>query len=543
LKKYTCFLLLLVFVFNNISAQTVFENSKSEVYPFLNRMSQKGLVEFNDIIQPITRSQISLVLITLSTKKATLSTTEQKELSFYLQEYGTSNLDTLKNEISFFKKDANKRWRTAKIQSENFDLNFEPNIGMATINVNGKSIQQISNGINLWGTIGATKQWAYQLYYRDYTETGDAKNNFRDQSPEQGRILVGTNNDHNSNYSELKANISYTWKTGAISFGKDNLIWGYGENGRIVLSDKSPSYPYIRLDYTPLKWLSFNYTHAWLNSNMVDSNASYNTYTGGVSGDRRDIFISKYVATHSITIKLIKGLTIALGESIVYSDKMDPGFLIPINLFKIYDNNRSNYSINAGSNGQYFFQISSRNQIKNTHLYLSSFIDEIRVSEIFNKAKSRNQLGYTIGGSVTDLFIPYLTLGTEYTRVNPFVYNNLIPAQQYSSYNYSLGDWMGNNFDRALFFAKYTPIPKLKLYARYQTIRKGGPGTIVQQYTAEPQPAFLSDYQKTRKDVFVEAKYEWINNLYLHASAQWMHQNNGLPNSTIYQFGISFGYK
>ncbi|MFM9709806.1 hypothetical protein, partial [Streptomyces galilaeus] len=81
---------------------------------------------------------------------------------------------------------------------------------------------------------------------------------------------------------------------------------------------------------------------------------------------------------------------------------------------------------------------------------------------------------------------PYLTLGTEYTHVNPFVYSNIIPAQFYTQFGYSLGDWMGNNFDRSMVFAKYTPIPRLRLYARYQHIRKGGPGTIQQQYLAEP---------------------------------------------------------
>ena len=71
---------------------------------------------------------------------------------------------------------------------------------------------------------------------------------------------------------------------------------------------------------------------------------------------------------------------------------MDPGFLIPINLFKTYDNNKSNYLINAGSNAQYFFQLSSRNQIKNTHLYFTSFIDEFRLSTALDAQKSRNQL-------------------------------------------------------------------------------------------------------------------------------------------------------
>jgi hypothetical protein len=240
----------------------------------------------------------------------------------------------------------------------------------------------------------------------------------------------------------------------------------------------------------------------------------------------------------------MKGLNIAIGESIVYSDKIDPGFLIPINLFKFYDNNRSNYLIEAGSNGQYFLSLSSRNQIKNTHLYSTLFIDEIKVSSLFNKTDSRNQLGFNFGGSITDVFIPYLSIGAEYTRVNPFVYSNLIPAQNYTSYNYSLGDWMGNNFDRAILFAKYTPIAKLKLIAHYQNIRKGGAGTIYEQYTAQPQPAFLFDYIKTRSDIFLQARYELINNIYLNTSLTLMQtkMDNGTSiKDNTYQLGISVG--
>jgi hypothetical protein len=254
--------------------------------------------------------------------------------------------------------------------------------------------------------------------------------------------------------------------------------------------------------------------------------------------------VQKYLATHSIEVEAMKGLNIAIGESIVYSDKMDPGFLIPINLFKFYDNNRSNYLIEAGSNGQYFLSVSSRNQLKNTHIYSTLFIDEIKVSSMFNKTKSRNQLAYNLGGSITDVFIPYLSLGAEYTRVNPFVYSNLIPAQTYSSYNYSLGDWMGNNFEKAILFAKYTPVSKLKLVARYQKIRKGGIGTIYEQYAVQPQPTFLFNYTKTRSDIFLQARYEYINNIYLSSSLTLMQiklANGNLVKENTYQLGISVG--
>jgi hypothetical protein len=539
LKKlfFTCLFILSFFI--HAISQNVWENTNTEVHPFLYRMAQKGFIEYNDLIKPINRVSIINALNTLKEKDTTLTAIEKQELQFYLQEYTRP----LNEQISLFKKDQNKRWRAGAIVSNDFELYIDPLLGINNFTGTNKNIQQLSNGFELWGTAGKNKNLGYQVYYRDYTETGTVNNNFREQSPTPGYIIVGAKYNK-INYTNIRANINYSFKKGNISFGKDNLIWGYGENSNIVLSNKAPSYPYIRLDYKPLSWLSFNYNHAWLNSNIPDSGLSYLTNSARLGNDARIVFVSKFLATHSIIINPMKGLDIALGESIVYSDKMDPGFLIPINLFKFYDNNRSNYLIEAGSNGQYFLSLSSRNQIKNTHLYSTLFIDEIRVSSMFNKTESRNQLGYNIGGSMTDLFIPYLTLGAEYTRVNPFVYSNLIPAQNYTSYNYSLGDWMGNNFDRAILFAKYTPMAKLKLLARFQKIRKGGAGTIFKQYEVQPQPAFLFDYIKTRSDLFFQARYEWINNIYLTSSYTYMQTkltNGSLVKDNSFQLGISVG--
>lgn len=496
-------------------------------------MAQKGLIQINDLIKPINRVDIQFALNELTLKKGQLTQIEKLELNFYFQEYKTFNSND--SVVQIIKKDINNRWRFFNVLNSDFELHADPIIGLNRITTDNKNTNQLSSGFEIWGSIGKNKNWGYQVYYRDFTETGNIISNNLNESPELGRILVGSQNNNSINYSDIRASLNYKFKNGNFSAGKDNFIWGYGENGNIVLSNKVPSYPYIRLDYNPIKWLSFNYTHAWLNSNITDSSLSYLNNSGRLENDKRIIFVQKYLATHSIQITPMKGLNLAIGESIIYSDKMDPGFLIPINLFKFYDNNRSNYLIEAGSNGQYFFSINSRNQLKNTHLYGSLFIDEIKVSAIFDKKEKRNQLGYTLGASLTDFLIPYLTIGTEYTRVNPFVYNNLIPSQTYTSYGFNLGDWMGNNFDRTILYVRYNLLPKLQLYGRIEKIRKGGIGSIYEQYAMQPQPVFLNNLLYNRTNWLLQVRYEWMNNLYLNGALQKFQDKN------IYQLGISFG--
>ncbi len=555
MKGFIAILLLTISL--QVTGQTVWENHNAPVYGYLSRMAMKGHIELNDIILPINRGKILEHLDTLQTKQ--LSAIEKKELGFYLQEYkaalnpfpgappltkGKNNPSSLSphaSSLSILKKDPFGRFRFLGVSNKDFKLFIDPIIGMQQTVGTPSQYRTLSNGINLWGQAG---RLGFQLYYRDFGLTGSGLKLLNQENPNTAFIELFNVDPNKLNHNEVKAHMSYSWKNGSISIGKDHLLWGYGESGKIVLSDRAPSFPYLRLDYQPLKWMSFNYTHAWLNSNILDTIRTYRTGTSGVIGDIRIRYIPKFMATHSVSFLPIKGLTLSIGESMLYSDKLDIGFLIPVMFFKPYDNNRSNYVINAGSNAQFFFQASARNLIKNTHFYSTVFIDEIRLSSIFNSQKARNQLGITAGMSMTDCLLPYLTIGAEYTRVNPFVYNNLIPAQNYSQYNYSLGDWMGNNFDRAVFLMKYTPIPKLRLEMRLQKIRKAGPGTLLQQYEAEPQPPFLFDFQKNRTDMSFNVQYEWLNNLYLFGRLLSTKQSPVNAISTKYRqlnIGMSYG--
>jgi len=542
LAKLCVVILCTQFFSAQLIGQTVWENHTKEVYNYLSRMAQKGTIDFNDNIRPLSRKYIADCLDSLSQKKDRLSPLEKQELSFYRKEYGNELAGAPKGageELQFLKTDPYKRWRAFAASGNDVVFRADPVFTAATIRGSGKSVTESSSGLNFWGNAG--KHWGFQFFYNDITESGKGFDSTRQNTPETGIVRKDTSLHTSQNFSQFRGSISYSWKNGSISFGQDHLLWGYGQSGKIVLSDKAPAFPFIRLDYKLFSWLSFNYTHIWLNSAMIDSSRTYPTGTGTYNGQRQ-FYIPKFMATHSIQVHAAKGLDLAAGESIVYSDRLDVGYLFPLMFFKIYDNIVNNSNINTGSNGQLFFQISSRNQLPKTHLYTTVFIDEIRVSTIFDKNKSRNQLGYTLGGSVTDVLIPYLTLGIEYTRVNPFVYRNLLPAQDYTSYNYSLGDWMGNNFDRLTYTAKYTPFPRFKCLLSYQTSRKGGAGTIQQQYFQQPQPSFLFDLQNKQKELLARFSYELINNLNLNVFYSSLSLDNRVTFQTTTQNTFSLGF-
>lgn len=169
------------------------------------------------------------------------------------------------------------------------------------------------------------------------------------------------------------------------------------------------------------------------------------------------------------------------------------------------------------------------------------------MSAAFNSQKSRNQLGFNLGGSITDLLIPYLTAGMEYTRINPFVYQNLIPAQNYTNQNYTQGDWIGQNADRVTAWIKYNPIARLSTRIQMDYIRKGEDGSLTDQYYAEPQLNFLTNRIDTQKQFLFEVKYHLLNELIIKAS---FYKQAGIIRPALQQraipqefrFGISYGF-
>ena len=537
-------LLVLLTALNSYSyAQVVWQDPGSEVYNFLSRQAQKGNIQLEDLIQPISRKEIALHLNTLQDSTIKLSATEQAELGFYLKEFSEFRTD-LSDTLSFFKRDQAGRWRFLSVTEKGFLLRGDPVYNLATRQSSTTSVLERGNGLTFWGHAG--KNFSFQAYFEDITESGTGIDRIRKFTPREGIVRTVTLNQRSINYSRFKGNITYAWNNGSISAGKDQILWGYGENGRAVLSNKAPAYPNIRFDYRPLKWLQFHYTHAWLHSGLIDSARSY-LKGNGIYGDNREFYIPKFLATHSLNFYPLKGLSFSIGESMVYSDQLNIAYLIPIMFFKAYDQYESKYNVPSGSNGQFFLQASSRNHIPRTHLYTTLFIDEIRMSEVFNKSKSRNQIGFNMGASVTDVVIPYLTLGMEYTRINPFVYQNLIPAQNYSSQNYTLGDWIGQNADRLTAWAKYNPAPRLSTRIQLDYIRKGEDGSVEDQYYAEPQPSFLSKNIVIQKQLLVEVKYLLINQLSIQGS---YFKQGGIIRPALqpsaapqeFRFGVNYGF-
>ena len=538
LKIFFCSFLFLQL--SNLHAQNF--THQASVIEFLDRMAQKGNIVFNNFMKPVDRTQVYNLLEKLQSNSNLLAI-EKQEVSFYIALYKFDNINLnpvsskeIQPNFSYLNKNVQYQPHAFVYTDKDFRVMADPVIEL-TKQTYSKQNNISSTGFQIMGYAG--KRIGFQFSVRDINEKGDYDSTrIENNSPGFNRKPTTSNNL--LNYSQMNATISYRLNKGMITAGQDKNVMGFGQMGNIVLSDKAPSYPFVRLQYQPTSWIKFNYMHAWLQSGVLDSTKSYglgNTVYGG----KRLIYVPKFMATHFIELMPMKGLSFNIGESIVYTDNIELPFIIPISFFKAYDNSRFGDNISSGANGQIFMGFSSRNQLPKTHLYGQLFIDEIRVESIFNQSKSRNQWGYQLGASVTDFYLPTMTLTAEFTRVNPFVYRNFIPAQNYTSAGFSLGDWMGSNADRTYLSAQYKPKAKLSVKTYYMLMDKGGPGTIQDQYFGTPQLKFGYDLIYKRTELGLEAYYELYNNVqfkFSHINSAYLYRLQKGTSYTVTSLGF-----
>ncbi|MGB5530030.1 MAG: hypothetical protein WBQ32_08670 [Ignavibacteriaceae bacterium] len=531
LLKIICFAknLLLALIFLSavplVRAQLVYEPLYEDVYNFLRRISQKGIIEFDDLIRPLPRTYIAEKLLQADSLSAELTSLEKEELKFFLNDYyfeewligGNENK---KENLDYFNGDPSDRWRFFSYGGVGLKINANLILGAEIGSVKKAKQTHFWNGFYSYGYISDLLGFSFD--FRDNTETGTTLDKTKSFTPETG---VNAKTDMNTvnysidkmEYSEAKMMLATDWDWGSVAVGKEFLEWGYGDNGLLVLSQKAPSFPLIRLDINPVKWLSFNYFHAWLSSDVVDTTSLYST----AIDYQRFLFREKYLASHTLTIKPTNGLDISLGESIIYADRLEFLYLIPVTFFRLADHYLSRHYNQAGGNAQFFFSVSSKGHLKNTHLYGTLLIDELTLNGLFDASTQRNQIGFTLGSSLTDLPFENLTLKLEYTKIYPYAYQHYIKTTTYESASYVLGHWMNNNADQVFGSLKYRFIRGLEglLWVRY--IRQGELADGSKQFD-QPQPPFLSGLRTNYTYLGAQVKYEIMHDLMFRARYQFM---------------------
>ncbi|HVN48357.1 MAG TPA: capsule assembly Wzi family protein [Bacteroidota bacterium] len=521
---HRCFIVLLLPIV--LHAQTVYLPPSNEVYEFLTRMAAKGyLSNYQDAAKPLSRMYLATQLNELEPFSEKMTSVERATYEFYKTEFHYELLS-----LAGDPEPSETRWHLYSKEFPQGLLNFDVGYALTAENDAGLKNTLSTKDLKFYGY--AFKDVGFYFNFDDNKQWGSNLNYYRMNTPAKGVInsLGGFNlpsysldivpqsdpNVPELDYDEIDAQLA--WQVGAFTFSieKSNDIWGYGENGNIILSNKPPSYPQVKMRVHITDDIDFIYFHASLNSRVIDSiNSYYVNYLGFSS--LREVDHVKYFAAHQIDMRLWKGIDLSLGESIVYSDRgPELMYLIPVMFFKAgehYNGDKDNCQIFGSLN---------LNVVKQTNFYVSFFIDELNTDKFFDSNDSRRQVALTLGGHTYDLFVENIELAAEYTRANPGVYSHKYPAITYTNNGYVLGSWIGQNADDANLSITYRPMRSLKLSAFQEIYRKGSPMPLGDQYAVDQGGfSFLDGSRHIERMIGIKAHYQPLRDLFIDGKAQF----------------------
>lgn len=475
---------LLLICLNSLIAQSIYEPTYNlEIYNFLDKQAQKGLINFFDDIRPISRVKIAKKIIELAKNWTLLTEIEQKQLKFFESEYSF--------ELKFITKDTSKvseflqagktdRLNVFKYYDKNFTFEINP-LFQIKYDFAKKNYLQYG-GLKLNGRI--SDFIGYYLSYQDFMENGEEVDAFKQFTPITGvKNLKATLNKY-SEYSETRGGLTFGWSWGNFTFAKDYLNIGSSYQSSVILSGKAPSFPHIRLEVEPVEWFKYNFIHAWLDSKLIDSTTiRYSGVTSTVLDVSKNFSRRfKYYVSHSFSFQPLQKWWLTFGESIIYGDRLEPIYFIPV-FFRLGDHYNFLGKGDSGDNAQIFFNTSYKWSQMRSKLYFSWYIDEMSITELLKgSGNNANVFAWTFGGRFANPFWENSYLTFEYTAVKPYSYMNGDPLQQYTSSDYQLGHWIGSNAEQYYFLFEQYFSRAIKLSSNFQYVRKGSKEDINNYY-------------------------------------------------------------
>ncbi len=484
------FLNILILNKNLFSQEVPHPVKNTGVYDFLDELANNQIIEINSTVKPYSRLFISNRLREADEKRDQLTPRQQKELDFYLKDFGKEFQPG---------KDWNRRLDLFYYKDSLFSLTVNPILGGELFTNSSGKATYMRNGAEMRGYMG---RWGFYASLRDNHEKPLlGKPQYLTQR-EGGHIKNGTD------WSEMQGGVTWSWKWGNIGLVKDRLQWGDNYNGANIFGGNNPTFVQLKLEIAPVKWFNFNYFHGWLTSMVVDSASSFwvmNSY----GTDYREVYHKKYVAANMFTFVPFKNLNISFGNSIVYDyENVNPAYLIPFLFYKSVDHSLSSGINNM--NSQMFFDISSR-QIRKVHLYADVFIDEFSVRRITNPDEW-NFLSYKAGFQLTDLPFDNLSFTTEFTYTYPLTYQHNVPTTTFETNNFNMGHYLKDNSREWYLAFDYRPVRTMDINLFFSDAIRGPDYTELGGSRIGNPP--LASIQWHNTSAGVKASYQIINDLY-----------------------------
>ncbi|MBN1185593.1 MAG: hypothetical protein JXB49_25140 [Bacteroidales bacterium] len=522
MKRYIYLATILLLVSANATGQATYVHvSNTRIYDFLDELANEKFITLNSAVKPYTRNYIYIKLSEADTLKDKLKNRQREELAFYLDYYAFGNQFNYlpsRSKLNLFKKSAHSSTslnHLAYFYSDSlFNFSLRPIMGLEYFSNSSGHYTRTYRGLEAFASVG--KHLAVYADLRDNTV-----NKILVQpgyfTREPGGIYKGSPQlSGGADFSEMRGGILLSWDFLQVGIVKDHPVWGNNYNGATIYSGHTPSVPMVKLHINPVKWFDFNYFHAWLVSDVVDSSLTYLL----PNGIHRDTYKNKFLAANMFTFIPIRGLNLSFGNSIIYSDQsVNLAYLIPIFFYKSVDHTLTSNKI-VNQNSQMFVDISAR-LLKHTHFYLTAYWDDFAAKRA-SDPDIHNFYSYKIGGKISNWPLSNVSITGEYFRSVPINYKHYVPTLTYESNSYNMGHWLRDNSEEKFIAVDVKPFPRLHARYAYTNARHGNEYSYIDGGTAVTYP-ILQDNTWTSVSHSLVFSYEILTNC--HITLEYLHSN------------------
>jgi len=322
--------------------------------------------------------------------------------------------------ISHFSTGSNRFYDDSPISIFGAGLKVDYHLG--NIKINAKFLNH-----RLWG-ISAQKRSEYNSFNNE-------------QGLSWAQDPTGSGNSFDYDFADL--NVRYKIGSGELFFGKMNPEWGEGR-AKLILSDKSPSYPLFGFNWQVSKNISMEYFHGELTSSIQDeSNNKHYTDDAGVV---KLLNISRNIAAHRFIWSPLKNLSIIGTETVIYGVRgIDFHYLMPIIPFWSLQHYLGDTD-NIQMAGEIIYSPSNRFK-----LYGTIFMDEWAPEKTFND-DNHNWFAYQGGVEWTQILNDSDQFRLEFTWTDNRIYHHRFEVNDFYSHGFPLGFWAGPHA-KELFFS------------------------------------------------------------------------------------------
>ena len=532
----------------------------TQIYDYLDELLTDGVIVHQTAVRPYSRQQVAQMLVEAQSRDSLLNKRQRDDLNFYLNVFALERDTMMDNYVQYTDHQtynlslANPQF-SFMTKNKQFKMSIEPILGMDIYaSKKGAIIKRwwgadlkmdIAHHVSIWGSLRDVsyngKIGLRNKYFPDdYAKIDGAKLTKPSFLNTESGVQYKEAN-YGGDFSDSKGGISlYAW-FGSISLQRENIQFGDAYHASNILSGRNPAVPMLSIQITPCKWFQFDYFHAWLVSNVLDSTKYYleNNLSGGETKMYRPH--NKFMAANMFTFTPIKYISFGFGNSIVYAENnVQAAYFIPFAFYKSLDHLLTKGVSSENQNSQAFATITIR-PVEHLKLYGSFYLDEFKFDRLKKSNPQRNPVSYLVGFDWTGWPVKGLSLKGEFMRSYIACYTHSIDVLTWKSNSYEMGHYMGDNAQSIFVEASYRPIRGMVIklsytndtkYNAYQYLRGGTPeeraaggiGTTISQKPFD-KAIFKNDV------IALDGIYEVHPNMYMRVNLTY-NNARGYDNTT-----------